>query len=248
MNKLDKYNDLLVLYNRNSHDIQKLILKNLTEPIFDTDELGWLYGFYSPKDKQFSNNFWIKLGRTERNPLITVEELRGKLIFCMKTNFNHRLERLVHLFFDFAKESRVGICEQNNFKPKILWFEKLLNLCGCLTANAVTNLTPKPKKEIGWFHFTENINVHTLTARILELVEETFGKSEIDIHNKEIKKININTASYTELICLPHIGKNLAEKIIEQRKITPFKHIDEIKKINKIVAKKFIKISEKICI
>jgi len=107
MEILEQYKDLIYLFNRNSLQRRQEIIKLLQTNPSDADGVGWVYGFYSPKDKQLTNDFWIKLGRTNRNPFVRVEqEWGGKLIFCFRTSYDHRLERLIHLFFYFAREER----------------------------------------------------------------------------------------------------------------------------------------------
>ena len=63
--------------------------------------------------------------------------------------------------------------------------------------------------------------------------------------NKKNTKVNINTATQTELESLPGIGSSIATKIIEYRKENgKFKNIEEIKKINGIGENKYKKIRE----
>ena len=60
--------------------------------------------------------------------------------------------------------------------------------------------------------------------------------------NKKNTKVNINTATQTELESLPGIGSSIATKIIEYRKENgKFKNIEEIKKINGIGENKYKK-------
>jgi hypothetical protein len=114
LKNLFDYPDLEKLYFKNSKNIQNKIIKLLKECPSDVDGTGWIYGFHSPKDGlQLVNNFWIKIGRTERNPFVRVEnEWGGKMIFCLRCSYQYRLERLIHLFFDFCREERFGICDQ----------------------------------------------------------------------------------------------------------------------------------------
>ena len=64
-----------------------------------------------------------------------------------------------------------------------------------------------------------------------------------------VEKININTASHTELQLLPQIGPVLAGNIIEYRnRFGPFKTIKEIQKVKKIGIKTFNKIEKSITV
>lgn len=55
-------------------------------------------------------------------------------------------------------------------------------------------------------------------------------------------KININTASPEQLTLLPRIGLKKAMMIIERRKKTPFRQIQEITKVKGIGMKTFLKL------
>ena len=108
LTELIKKHDLFVLFNKNTDDTKRKILDLMLEPPSPSDALGWLYGFFAKEDGiQSSNNFKIKLGRTERSPTTRVnDEWDGDMLFCIKTSQNKRLERLVHLFFDFCRIAR----------------------------------------------------------------------------------------------------------------------------------------------
>lgn len=71
---------------------------------------------------------------------------------------------------------------------------------------------------------------------------------ELKENNKDsnkIQKVNINTASQTELETLPGIGPSTAFKIIEYRKENgKFQNIEEIKKVNGIGENKYNKIKQ----
>jgi len=94
-------------------------MKKLNKPISKSDKRGFIYGFRKKTDINTKNNFWIKLGRTDRNnPTVRViEEWNGLLIFCTETPFNHKLESLVHYLFNYANEIRV-----ENGKNEVEWF------------------------------------------------------------------------------------------------------------------------------
>jgi len=210
MDIIAKYPDLLELYNRNDNETKDKIRHTITEKISKSDGVGYVYGFYSPKDHCLRTNFWIKLGRTERNPFVRVEkEWNGELVFCLKTNYNHRLERLIHLFLDYAREPRVDICEKVH---KVKWWKKIL--C-CFKKDKL--ISSECKREIEWFHFKEKINIVSLVSQIWDLVEEICSEDNDIIVVEDERKLNINLATYKELLTLPNVGKTTAEKIIEYR-------------------------------
>ncbi len=61
-------------------------------------------------------------------------------------------------------------------------------------------------------------------------------------------KININTASKAELVILKHIGEKIADRIIEYRKLHPFKSIENIMEVKGIGQKVFDGIKDKITV
>ncbi|MEG0872751.1 MAG: ComEA family DNA-binding protein [Clostridia bacterium] len=61
-------------------------------------------------------------------------------------------------------------------------------------------------------------------------------------------KININTASQTELMELNGVGESTAKKIINYRKTTPFNEIEDIMEVPGIGESKFANIKDKICV
>jgi len=54
------------------------------------------------------------------------------------------------------------------------------------------------------------------------------------------KKVNINTASSTELAYLPRIGARVAERIVERRKEKPFARPEELMEVKGIGEKLFL--------
>lgn len=233
--KLSDYPELQKLFNRNSSDIKVKIVTVLNSQISKSEYVGYVYGFYSPDDKNLRNNFWIKLGRTERNPFVRVEEeWKGELIFCLKTHYNHRLERLIHLFFDFAREKRLGSggfngnCEIKQHEKS--FFEKIF--C-CFKNYNETDTDKNLHFEIEWFHFKEKIIVESLVAQIKQLVEETYDIYDENDKLPQEKKININVVSLDELLMLPGIGKKLGNRIIDSRQHKKFESFEELQKIHR---------------
>lgn len=89
----------------------------------------------------------------------------------------------------------------------------------------------------------ENINeIEDYTNAYLSK-ENTISESSKNINNDE--KININTATQTELETLPGIGPSTALRIIEYRKENgKFNSIEDIKKISGIGDRKFSQIKD----
>ncbi len=73
----------------------------------------------------------------------------------------------------------------------------------------------------------------------------TNSESETNIEDNTTSKININTATQTQLETLPGIGKSTALKIINYRKEKGnFKSIEDIKQVGGIAENKFNKIKD----
>lgn len=74
--------------------------------------------------------------------------------------------------------------------------------------------------------------------------KDTINKEELEGENK---KINLNTASKEQLKSIPGIGDVTAQKIIDYRKENGrFSSIDDIKNIDRIGEKTFIRIKDKL--
>ncbi|HMQ11317.1 MAG TPA: helix-hairpin-helix domain-containing protein [Oligoflexia bacterium] len=66
-------------------------------------------------------------------------------------------------------------------------------------------------------------------------------KQDKGVHQKAYL-VNLNTASLKDLEYLPGIGRTLAIRIVERRKIKQFNHIDDLKYVEGIGEKKFNKL------
>lgn len=62
-------------------------------------------------------------------------------------------------------------------------------------------------------------------------------------------KVNINTASATQLDTLPGVGASTAEKIVADREANgPFKTVEDLKRVSGIGDKKFAALADAICV
>jgi competence protein ComEA len=83
---------------------------------------------------------------------------------------------------------------------------------------------------------------------IPKIGEETLNEENLTEENSS-QKININTATISQLDTLPGIGEATANKIVKYREENKkFNSIEEIKNVNGIGDKKFEEIKDLICI
>jgi len=94
------------------------------------------------------------------------------------------------------------------------------------------------KKEIEWF--TLNLTWDNINS----IMEELISFIKFIAISKEIQKININTATFDELITLSSIGKSKANKIIKYRTDHKFYCIEDLMKIRGIGKATFNTINE----
>ena len=79
-------------------------------------------------------------------------------------------------------------------------------------------------------------------------IDEGFNDESSQNESSISDKININTATKDELTTLTGIGEATANKIINYRKNSPFKEIEDIMNVPGIGEAKFNNIKEDICI
>jgi hypothetical protein len=235
-----EYPDLVIIFNKNDNNIKNKILKLLHEKPSDCDGCGYIYGFYSPKDRmtQKRNNFWIKLGRTERNPFTRVEdEWGGELIFCLKTSYNHRLERLLHLFFDFARQTRIGICDQKPYEKIEIGHSKKNNVTVYTQTEDITKNKSSFTNFLSLFSCLccseNNIKIKNDDISHYEPISEIYKKVETEIH-REVEWFHFN--EITNVISLSSQIWQLVEFIyngsfLKDEKNDLIQH-EEIHKIN----------------
>ena len=229
LNCLKKYPDLKFLYNRNTEAIKEKINEKLELPPSSTDKQGFVYGFFSPSDKNLRSNFWMKMGRTTKyDPNERIKEWNGDMIFCQKTSFNKKLERLIHLFFQYANEKRY-----KNGKTEIEWF----HFC----------------EKINILKYTSQIN--ELVDDLFLPDNSYFSKGQhASIKSKHTDQniqqvVNINKATKSELTQLPNIGNKLAMRIIEYRDNNGlFGEIGSIKNVPYVGKSKYDSISKLITV
>ena len=93
-------------------------------------------------------------------------------------------------------------------------------------------------------------------ARTVSDGEQVVVPSEADIAAQEAAsaggasgKVNINTASATQLDTLPGVGASTAEKIVADREANgPFKTVEDLKRVSGIGDKKFAALADAICV
>jgi len=120
------------LFDANNSYIQQKILDCLTTPPSRTDGVGYVYGFEISSDHNQKHNFFVKIGRTQTStPSERISVQGGNEIFATKTIFNRKLEKIIHLLFDFARVNR-EYCG----KKQIEWFH--FNNQGLTVINILT--------------------------------------------------------------------------------------------------------------
>lgn len=244
--------NLMSILNRNNIKIQNTIMKELNKPISASDGYGYIYGFVHSEYKT-PLNYKIKLGRTIRNPYIRVEnEWNGIMVFCIKTRYNHKLERLIHLFYDYSREYRIKNISKNNIRSKTC-IDIILEFFNCICYEDDIIEEDNYVKETEWFNI-KDMDINDLQISIIQinkLIEEVYKDSQLNntIIDKDLyDKINLNTATEKDLMKIQYIGKQTASNIIKYRKTYKFKSIDEIKQFKKELDINFDRIKNNICI
>lgn len=111
----------------------------------------------------------------------------------------------------------------------------LLDICGGIEENADIKKINLAKK----LSDSDKIDIPVIK-------EESIDDEEVEETEKS-DKININTATESELMTLNGIGKSTAQKIIEYRKVQEFTEIEDLMEVPGIGESKFNNVKHDIC-
>jgi competence ComEA-like helix-hairpin-helix protein len=241
---LEDYPELLELYKKNGKVIQGEIIKKLETLPSESDGRGWVYGYRLEGDLKLRTNFKVKLGRTGRpDPYNRIKEQGGIMEFCTSSNWNRKFERLIHLFFSYARFTRGKQREWFHFREWInvekivsqikelmeLKMEKLVD-----NALNVEVKNSKDKREIS------EVKDQPVTSKNRNLYTYTNGI--------KLPKININTASKKELMTLSGVGDVISDMIIIYRESKKFEKIEDIMKVKYIKEGRFEVIKDRLTV
>ena len=157
----EKYKFVYSILSLNNTKIQKKFIKKLNEPISNNDVRGFIYGFRKKTDDTTLDKFWIKLGRTDRfNPMQRIiDEWNGIPIFVIETPYNHKLETLVHILFDYAHQIRYS--EKEEREIEWFYFDKPTDVLGIISQ---LNILMNDRFNIKSIHILETENDDEIIA------------------------------------------------------------------------------------
>lgn len=229
MNYLKNYPDLVKLYNLANDKVKIQIIEKIIERPSDSDGPGYVYGFTKSEDKNTRYNFYMKLGRTSRNdPGVRIDEWGGEEVFSIKSIYNKKFERLVHLFFKFANVHR-----DNKSKPgtkEVEWFRftKANNINKNFIISRI-NLICSLIDDI----YLSNDDEDEITTNVSTNVS-TINKISV----RSRSKINLKTCSKNDLLRINGIGNVLANAIINYRECVGISNVEDLTEIRGIGNKK----------
>ena len=96
---------------------------------------------------------------------------------------------------------------------------------------------------------TKNLRKVLVVVLCMGILLGSVSLVQLSAQTKNKKKVNINTASLSELQTLPRIGPKVAQRIINYRKEHgPFKRIEDIMKVRGIGERTFLRIKDLITV
>lgn len=121
-----------------------------------------------------------------------------------------------------------------------------------ILAGGTTNLSDLSKINLARvLEDGQKIYIPSINENGNDNLQEVEELEEYDTNNnlKSTKKININTATITELCTLSGVGESLANKIIKYREENgKFKTIEDLKNVNGIGDKKYESLKDYVCV
>ena len=175
-----------------------------------------------------NNSEYIELETEENKAIDTNEELS-----------ENEENIIIHVTGAVKKQGIVEI-------KKGLRISDVINAAGGATQEAdLTKINLAYAVEDGQKIYVPNINDEETT----ETITKDAGESVIQEHNDKSEKVNINTASQTELETLNGVGPSTALKIINYREENGnFEKIEDIKNVPGIGEAKFESLKDSICV
>jgi DNA uptake protein ComE-like DNA-binding protein len=136
---------------------------------------------------------------------------------------NYQQNKKSHYPYDSARYKKNTPFEKQEKKPQYTIVKLELNLCDTSEIVVVPQFGSKRaqklveyREKLGGFYAFEQVN----EIFILQNIEVEFLKKYFTLDGSLIRKININTAPYKELIAHPYLDSYLAKMIINYREKT----------------------------
>ncbi len=228
---------------KNNATTQQKFWETLRSNPSATDDKGYVYGFTLETDGNTETQLWIKLGRTQRDPHARISEWKGNMNFCVKTNFNKRLERLIHLLFSSAHKYRLEPDRCN--EKEWFYFDEDIDV----PALVCTLKTFFEK------YMSSKMTSHSTTPITIPATN-SISKPLSPVSS--ISKVNINTDTAQDLLInLAHcktgreraLGPTLAPRVVEYReKHGRYLRIEDILNVPMIGRATFDALKNDICV